>query len=225
MSLIEVMVVIAILLAIAVILVIPLSSFLMLQQNSAARTLAITYQVLHDEAVLRNVTFRIAYHMDENFYDVEVGRPETLIFDDPKAREAYEEKIEAQRTKLSKEPEPQAENQFQRAMDRFQTHVELPRNTIFGGIYTPQYGELVKPTSEDERARDENAPKKVVYSYIFPNGFAEHTVVQIVSASSPDDGYTLEVEPMSGNVHLYGELRDWEESNKDLPERGPELPE
>jgi type II secretory pathway pseudopilin PulG len=225
MSLIEVMVVIAILMAIAVILVVPISSFLMLQQNSAARTLAITYEVLHDEAVLRNVTFRLAYHIDEGFYDVEVGRPETLIFNDPKAREAYEEKVQEAKSKLSKDATPPPENQFQRAMDRFQTHVTLPRNTIFGGIYTPQYGELVKPTTDEEKQRDEKAPPKVVYSYIFPNGFAEHAVIQIVSASSPDDGYTVEVEPMSGKVHLYGELRDWEESNKNLPERGPELPE
>jgi prepilin-type N-terminal cleavage/methylation domain-containing protein len=225
MSLIEVLVVIAILLAVGAVLVMPVSSYLMLQQNSAARTLATTYELLHDEAVLRNVTFRIAYHLDEGFYDVEVGRPETLIFNDPEARQAYEEKLKAERDRLSTDEKPPEPSPFQRAADRFETHVALPRNTAFGGVYTPQYGELQKPRTEDEKSRDEDEPPRVAYSYIFPNGFAEHAVIQVVSASDPEDGYTIEVEPMSGRVHLYPDLRNWEEFNASLPERGPELPE
>ena len=38
-----------------------------------------------------------------------------------------------------------------------------------------------------------------------------------------DSGFTLEVEPMSGNVTIDRELRDWDDNIRLLPERGPEL--
>jgi hypothetical protein len=41
----------------------------------AARQIAMTYAQLHDEAILRNRTYRIAYHLDEGYYEIESGEP------------------------------------------------------------------------------------------------------------------------------------------------------
>jgi hypothetical protein len=98
----------------------------------------------------------------------------------------------------------------------------LPRGVRFGGVFTPQYGEMVEPDGK-ERDEDDEEPQ-VVYSYLMSNGFSEHTVVWLVDAGNPDDGWTLEIEPLSGAVHLHGELIDWRDSFDFVPDEGPNLP-
>ena len=70
MSLIEVMVVLALMLALMAILVPSMSAILGLNQRSAAKKLVITYDRLHDEAVLQNNSFRIIYDLDANKYSI-----------------------------------------------------------------------------------------------------------------------------------------------------------
>lgn len=221
MTLIEVLVVLAILVALAAITIPTVSSYLQLEQRRVARDLAITYELLHEEAVLRNVTFRVRYHLDEGYYQVEVGRPETLIFDDPEKRAEYEEELADKMKFLTKEEREQAEAEdpdaFAQLQENFNTRVALPRGTRFGGVYTPQYGELVRASGDPEEPR-------VVESYIFPSGFTEHTVVQLVEQDDDESGYTIEIEPLSGRVHLRGEIVDFDEMDADLPDVAPELP-
>jgi len=40
----------------------------------------------------------------------------------------------------------------------------------------------------------------------------------------PEEGYTVEVEPLSGKVHVHGELIDFEDSFEWVPDEGPDLP-
>ncbi|MFM2161403.1 MAG: hypothetical protein RLZZ383_915, partial [Pseudomonadota bacterium] len=75
MTLIELMVAIAIMLLFFGIMLPSLGGVLLLKQRQAARDLALIYARLHDEAILRNRTFRIAFHLDEGFYEVEMGNP------------------------------------------------------------------------------------------------------------------------------------------------------
>ena len=63
----------------------------------------------------------------------------------------------------------------------------------------------------------------MAYSYIFPNGFAEPTLVRIVDEDDEDDGLTLEVEPLSGRVLLHEEEVELDDILGWLPEEGPEL--
>jgi hypothetical protein len=175
--------------------------------------------------VLRNVTFRIAYHIDDGFYEIEVGSPETLIFEDPKDRVAYEEARAEAINRLDTDDPQRAKKTavgFEKLQERFATHEDLPTGTKFGGVYTPQYGEMVTPTDADHRDTDE--PPKVVYSYIFPNGFSEQVVVWIVDADTPTEGWTIETEALSGRVHLHGELVRPDQVAQRVPDRGPELP-
>jgi type II secretory pathway pseudopilin PulG len=219
----EVLVALAIAIVLAALVITGVSAYPPLQQHQAARELSMTYELLHDEAVLRNVTFRVAFHLDQSRWEVEVGRPETLIFDDPDERAEWEERLQDRMKLLTRrekaEEGTEDENGFQLAQDRFATKRELPRCTRFGGVYTPQYGEMQVP-SEDP---DEEEPL-VVYSYVFPNGFSEHTLVQLVLRSDPEEGYTIEVEPVSGRVVLHPDLYTIDQLQQDLPEIPPELP-
>lgn len=243
MSLVEVMVVIAILLALAVVMVPAISSLMQLQQRRVAQELATTYGYLHDEAVLQNVTYRIAYHIDEGFYDIESGAPDALIFDDPVEREEYERAradrlrilTEEERAERLASDEPDFAGAFGNAgsgtggdhagnlpvlVSEVRTRRTLPSGTVFGAVYTPQYGEFVEP---DARKAEKDGPM-VVYSYIFANGFMEQTILQIVDADDPTSGYTIATEPMSGRVTLVGELKGIDDFRGDIPDEAPELP-
>ncbi len=57
------MVVLAIAIVLMGVLIPSLASFFMLDQRQAAKDLTTLYQQLHDEAVMRNVTFRVAYNL------------------------------------------------------------------------------------------------------------------------------------------------------------------
>lgn len=221
-TLLEVMVVIAILVALVAVVGATLSNVLALEQRRMARDLALTYERLHDEAILRNVTFRVSYHLDGGYYEVEVGDPDTLIFDDPDARSQAEEDQREKMERYSDEEKAAA----QREEVRFETvttfqkrRVELPSGTVFGGVYTPQYEDMVRPSGSEDP--DEQV---VVYSYLFPSGFAEPSVVQIVEADDPEEGFTVVVEPLSGRVRLLPEIVDQHDAFEDSPPTPPRLP-
>ena len=223
-ALIEVLVVLVILLGVAALVLPAVSSYMQLEQRRAAKELSLTYELLHDQAVMRNVTFRVAFHLDANMYQIEVGDAEVLIFDDPEKREAWEEEVARSRSRFSDDEEAAEaaiQERFQQLQDSFATKKELPRGTRFGGVYTPQYDEMMEPSGVDITEDPDEAV--VVYSYIFPNGFTEHTVVQLVDVDDPDSGYTVEIEPLSGRVHMTAELSRWDERFDFVPEIGPEL--
>ncbi len=75
MTLIEIMVVVALIALVMGVSVPTLRGVLDAEQAGAARELVMTYRYLRDEAALRNVTFRVAYNLDARTYKVEVGEP------------------------------------------------------------------------------------------------------------------------------------------------------
>ncbi|MBT3217459.1 MAG: type II secretion system protein [Proteobacteria bacterium] len=221
LTLTEVIVVIAIALALFVLAVPAVNSLFMLDIRRSAKNLALTYQQLHDEAMLRNVTFRIAYHLTEDYYEVQATPARALIFDSYEAREEAEDEHKKKLQMMSLdgvEAKPPAFSAFNARY--FKSKIQLPNRAVFGGVKTPQYEEMVTP--ELVKKKKEEMPK-VVYSYIFANGFSEHTVVTIVNRNDDEDGFTIEVEPLSGNVQFYPELVDWEDTFDFVPEEGPRL--
>ncbi|MBN2801365.1 MAG: type II secretion system protein [Deltaproteobacteria bacterium] len=227
MTLVEVMVVLAIIVALVGLGYVGYAQITALEQRQVAKKLALSYGMLHDEAVLRNATFRIAYHLDGAYYVVEVGEPDTLIYATPDERIEAEEKRQSalrrytEREIAEGEAKHLEDNKFAELQARFGTKVQLPRGSRFGGVYTPQYGEFVEPSGAEEE--DPEQPL-IVYSYIFANGFSEHALVQIVDRKDPTEGYTVEVEPLSGKVTLHGELVGYQDAWDWIPEKGPELP-
>ncbi|MDP2314456.1 MAG: prepilin-type N-terminal cleavage/methylation domain-containing protein [Pseudomonadota bacterium] len=225
-SLIEIMVVIAIMAVVLGIGIPSLAGIFDLQQRSAARELAMTYSFLVNEAAMRNVTFRIAYNLDAGTYQIEVGDPNTLVFSDPETRAAYEAEREKEMKRGDKKKEGAEGEEESDALQRFagltspgfQSKVTLPSNSMFAYVYTPQYDE---PQTPSEEAPETEADQKIVYSYVFANGISEHSVVRIVSIDDPEDGYTIEVEPLSGKVSVDSEETEIGASMAWIPSEAP----
>ena len=235
MTLIEIMVVMAVLAVIAAVAIPSLAGLLDLQQRGAAKELAQTMGWLSDEARLRNVTFRIAYNLDRSTWKVEVGDPGTLVFATPEAREEAEEALKDKMSAFTEREiaEGEAEDvlddedagprKFEGLSDpAFTVQQELPGGCRFGFVYTPQYGKDGLAPSEDGPP-DDPEDEVIAYSYIFPDGTAEHTVIRIVDEDDPDDGWTLEMDPLTGNVRLDSDVRDPTEAFAWLPEEAPEI--
>ena len=223
MTLLEIIVVVAIALVLTAVMATGLSSVFSLRQRTAASQLVTTYTLLREEAVLRNQTFRIAYHLDGGWYQVEMGDPGTLIFSDPDQREEYERDRASKLARYSAE-EVDADDPlggFSAVAPFDSERVDLPNGTAFGGVKTPQYNDMVRPSGAEE---DEDDPL-VVYSYIFPTGFTEPTVVQLVDDDDDDRGFTIIVQAMTGSVRMEPEVIDYRDAFGDHPDEGPGFPQ
>lgn len=225
-TLIEIVVVLAIMALVLAVAIPGLSGILDLKQRGAARDLASTYRFLVQEAAMRNVTFRIAYDLEANSYSIEMGDPDTLVFSSPRARQDYEEAQERKLKLFSKPGKDGAPEESATAarfagldMDGFESKVLLPEGTVWGFVYTPQYDGPQVPKPREH----EDDPPQVVYSYVFANGEAEYTVVRVVDADDPEDGFSVEVEPVSGNVRVDAELIEVGASLAWLPAEAPTI--
>lgn len=234
MTLIEIVVVIAIMGLIALVSVPAIAGLMDLQQRAGARQLAQTYTWLIDEAALRNATFRIAFDLDRNTWKVEVGDPNTVVFGTPEEREEYDEELQDKMSRFTKrELEEGAAADLEEQTGRFEgltdpsftTEQALPGGTRFAWVWTPQYGEDgVRPDPEyDPEAQEDDGEGTIAYSYIFSDGTAEHTVIRIVDEDDEEDGYTVQIEPVTGRVHLLADLVDPTESLAWVPEAGPSI--
>lgn len=226
LSLMEVMVVMAILLILIAVMVPGLRSLFELNQRSAARKIAINYERLHDEAVMRNRTYRIAFYLDEDRYVVEAGEPGALVAATPEDRERHDAEVKAKLRMMDEEQirawKHSNRQPFESLGNDGRLEVQLPGGVHFGGFYSPQYGRIIRPGDELE-GHDKGDPL-VVWSYVMNNGFSEHTVIWLVDEPGGEDGWTVEVQPLSGVVELHGELIDPITSMSFLPQQGPSLP-
>jgi len=234
MTLMEILVTIAIMVGLFGIAVPSLRGVFGLERAQAAKQLATTYNYLREEAGLRNVSFRIAYDLDLRSYSVQVGDPSTLIFTTAEERVEFEEDVQDElRRYTQREIEEGEAREVQEKRGRFDglesdmvldARVQLPSGTRFGWVYTPQYEEPVEPRDEEiDSDFDDEEDHRVVYSFIFPDGYMEQTLIRLVDEDDEEDGLTIEVEPLSGRVLIHDaeilpeDLTDW------LPEEGPEL--
>jgi prepilin-type N-terminal cleavage/methylation domain-containing protein len=223
LTLIEILVSLAIMAIIAAISIPTLDGLLALKQRSAAKELAQTYTWLLDEAALRNVAFRVVYNLDKSTWLIEAGDPSTLVFSNPEAREDHDEQLEDDMAKYTKrEIEEGAAEDAEEKSGRFtglgnvafKAAQTLPDGTRFAYVYTPQYEEGGLTPTKDGR---------IAYTYVFPDGTAEHTVIRIVDEDDESDGWTIEVLPISGDIRLTPDMIDPSESMDWIPEDGPEI--
>jgi hypothetical protein len=92
---------------------------------------------------------------------------------------------------------------------------------MFAWFYTPEYGQEIGPLPEPP---EDPSLDTIVYSYIFPDGQMQFTVLRIVGASDPEDGYTLIVEPLTGRIRVEPDDVDWRSLYRWIPVNPPELP-
>ncbi|HHO50698.1 MAG TPA: hypothetical protein ENK18_07425 [Deltaproteobacteria bacterium] len=230
MSIMEVMVAIAIGLILMAVLAPAGRSLLELDQRGAGRKLAVTFERLHDEAMMRNLSFRLVFFLDQGKYVIEAGEPGALISASPEERAEFDREMRDKEEAMKRLGDDayrawmrSRRQAFETKGKREQTEVELPSGVKIGGVYTPQYGKMVLPGDDLGDKLNKDDPDKV-YSYIMNNGFTEHTLVWLVKASDPSDGWTVEVEPLSGIVRLHGELIDVRDIQQQIPDEGPDLP-
>ncbi len=250
LTLVEILVSIAIIGVLTLVAVPTLAGVLDIQQRSAARELSQTYIWLIDEARLRNVSFRVRYNLDRNTWKVEMGDPNTLVYGDPEARKEAEEKLADRMARFTEREKQEAgggtqdlrgisgfsfggddseadeeaiKSQTWEGLDdpMFTTEQTLPYNAVLHYVWTPQYGED-GARGNDELPEDPEE-ESLAYTYIFPDGTAEHTVIRIITPGDEEDGWTIEVSPLTGGVSIHGDIVDPSESMSWLPEEGPDL--
>ena len=231
LTLIEILVALAVMALVAAISIPTLEGLLALKQRSAAKDLAQTYTWLLDEAALRNVAFRMVYNLDRSTWMIEAGDPATLVFSNPEAREEHDEKLEDEMSRYTKREIEEGEaddvesdrGRFVGLSDiAFKSAQTLPTGTRFSFVYTPQYDEEGLTPTENGPPDDEEEDR-IAYTYVFPDGTAEHTVVRIVDDDDESDGWTIEVLPISGDIRLTPDLVDPSQSMEWIPEEGPEI--
>ena len=215
-----------------------LNSIGAVKEKSTIKELGHTYLWLIEEASVRNVVFRVKFNLDQRTWKVEVADPNMMIFSSPKEAEEFKEEVEDDRSKLptafqqpanGEEDEDEEVTDLRDAGKRFEgleseyfsTEQKLPAGLSFDFVYTPQYGEEARrPNPEPpEDAKDEI----IAYSHIFPDNTAEHTVIRIISDDHPEEGYTLEIEPMTGTMNITDEIISPTDSMSWLPEEGPTI--
>ena len=227
LSILEVMVVIAIMLALAAVLAPAARSVFQLDQRAAARKLAIAFERLQDEAVMRNLTFRVVFYLDQDRYVIESGEPGALIAASPDERADFEQELKDKMRHMDdaqKRAFLRARRQpFESLGQSGKMEVKLPAGVKLGGVYTPQYGHMVRPGEALEGASEDDKSTKV-FSYVMNSGFSEHTLIWLVPHADADEGWTVEVEPLSGVVHLHGELVEVYDLREGIPDEGPSLP-
>ena len=235
-TLVEVLVTIAIMAVLFALTLPSLEGIFEVEQKAAVRELGTTYTWLMDEAALRNVTFRVVYNLDQNTWKVEVGDPDTMVFGSPDERQKWEdEQAEARAALTDSELEELGEsavvldNESTDSMDSdfdglsdsiFTTANALPAGIRFDYVYTPQYGpDGIFPNTE---LPEDESDQAIAYSYIFPNGTAEHTIVRIVNDDG-EDGQSIEISPLDGRIRLTNEIIDPEELFEWIPEEAPKI--
>ena len=227
-SLIEMVVVLAVIGVVLAVGAPALSSVFDLQQRGEAKAIADIYRLLQTEAMLRNVTFRVEYNLDKSTWKVEVGDPGALIFADPRERERYEEEQERQLKRFTDKEIAKGEaadiqdknGRFAGlSVPGFPTSGTLSDRCRYAYVYTPQYGQPVTPSKDTPETVDDEAR---AYSHIFPDGTMEFTVIRIVDVDDPADGYTVEVEPFSGEVRIETEETEIGASLAWIPSEAPE---
>ena len=80
-------------------------------------------------------------------------------------------------------------------------------------------------TPSEDGPPDDEADDRIAYTYVFPDGTAEHTVVRIVDEDEETEGWTIEVLPISGDIRLTPDLIDPSQSMEWIPDEGPEIDE
>lgn len=216
MSLMEVMVAMALLVAMVGLAVPYLGSLMGVDVRENARKLGSTLQYLFDQAAMTGHTYRVVFNVDRHAWWVEVNDSdkEALIYHSPREREDGQ----IERAELLAEMEKARERgiasaaaqsmpladtvleTFTQVEDEQVRRVQLPDTVYLAGVWTPQYADVQRP--EPEPPEDE-ADDRIAYVHLFPGGYAERAFIYL--SDGDEDFYTLEVEPLTGRVIVHNE--------------------
>lgn len=191
MTLIEIMIVVAIIggiMALATYVMFPSDDA---KVRDAASRLAGTIKFVYNEAAVKNKYYRLVYHLEEGSYQVESStEPFTVALEEEGSKPA-------QKQKNPETPEePQANGE--------------------GGGFTVEDSLMVRPVKFPTGVKFKDimvmhSPDKIefgtAYSYFLPNGWAEPIVINL-SDQDEQSFYSLEVNPLTGKSTIRTEYRE-----------------
>ena len=171
LTLVEIIVVIAVLGLIMAVATPAINNALMMDQQAAAKSIS-HHLWLIEEAAMRNMSFRVVYNLDRGSWKVEAGDANTLVYGSPEDAERHQEEIKEKMRGMTKrqieENEIDLESEttgFQSLENAiFQTAGQLPEDLEFSFVYTPQYGKEGKEPNKE--IPDDPEDEAIAYSHI-----------------------------------------------------------
>jgi general secretion pathway protein H len=181
-SLIELIVVIAIIVLISIFAIPGLSSYFQLSLNSATRDIASSIKEAYNATVVSRRVHRLVFDLEKNEFWVESG-PANLLLDTKESRDK-EERRKKLSTAIGTGSE---ESAFQMEKSITRKKVSLPRGVVFEDVITQQSTE---PLTSGK-----------AFSHFFPNGLSEQTIIHLTDQSK--HRITLAISPLLGQTDLY----------------------
>jgi prepilin-type N-terminal cleavage/methylation domain-containing protein len=182
-SLVELMVVVALMGLIAGMAIPSISSVFKISLGSTTRDLATTVRHTYNAAMMTKKVHRLVYDLKDQRYWVEVG-PANLLMDTEETRAKadraakFGSKLTEDEAKKKKDSEPS----FSLATYVTRKKNDLPRGVEFTDVKTEQSKDPIK--------------EGLVYTHFFPHGITEQTVVHLKDTSNHQS--TLIIEPTVG---------------------------
>lgn len=180
-SLIEMLIVIALMALITVFAIPSVSSYFQLSINSASRELAATIKETYNSSLMTGKVHRLVYDLKKHEYWVEASSEQVLL----DTKESLEK--EERRKKFGRLSEERPASPFKLEKTVTRKKMTLPRGVLFEDILTQQSPE---PMAEG-----------TVYTHFFPQGFTEQTVIHLKDNSKHHT--SLVISPLLGKTDLY----------------------
>ncbi|MBY0470824.1 prepilin-type N-terminal cleavage/methylation domain-containing protein [bacterium] len=180
-SLIEMVVVVALIGMITVIAIPQINSYTKISLNSTAREMASTVKEAYNGAVMLGKVHRLVYDFKNGEYWAERG-PATVLLDTNESLE--KEEIRKKFASLS-EKKPASVFSLDKTINRKKN--ALPRGVEFEDIITEQGKEPVK--------------NGIAYTHFFPHGMTEQTIIHL--KDNADHKMTLVISPLLGRTQVF----------------------
>lgn len=163
-SLIEMLVVVAIIALLGTIALPSISGYFRVSLNSAAREIGSVVKESFNASVVTRRVHRVVYDLDKNEYWAESG-PESSLLDSAESKDR-----EQRKRKLLKTDDKETPSQFSIEKTITRNKKSLPAGVKFEDVYTEQYK---TPVTQGK-----------VYTHFFPHGITEQTLIHITNNSN-----------------------------------------
>ncbi len=186
-SLIELMVVVALMALIGTMAIPSISSVFKISLGSTTRDLATTVRYAYNAAMMTKKVHRLVYDIENHRYWVEVG-PQSILMDteETKARAERAKRFASRKTEEEEAEEAKARANFTLASYVTRKKNDLPRGVQFEDVTTEQAKDPIK--------------EGLAYTHFFPHGIIEQTVIHLQDTSNHHA--TLVIAPLVGRTRV-----------------------
>ncbi len=196
-----------------------MGDYLDADMKKASNRLASTIRYLYNKAVMEGVYLRIVFDLNEQTYWVEATHDPVLLVaeEKPKDRKREEEEKTEEKEKAEVAEKTEAETETGES-EAEKTLGQIPKLEIKKPVFSQVEAYLLKPTKlpdpvffKDVMTEHHPLPVEGGEATIafFPNGYVERAVINL---RDEDDEvhYSLETNPITGQVKITNEYRSFE---------------